>query len=126
MSRIRGKDTAPELIVRRAIWSEGFRYRLHDKQLPGQPDLVFPHLRTVILVHGCFWHAHEGCRNFRLPKTRTDWWEQKLMGNRARDEQVRKALEAAGWKVMVIWECETGDAASLAATIAMLKESAPK
>lgn len=107
MSRIRGKDTGPEMAVRRAFWAAGLRYRLYDKSLPGKPDLVFPKRRTVVFVHGCFWHSHEGCPNFRLPKTRADWWAAKLARNKARDDEVRAALEAAGWRVMVVWECET-------------------
>lgn len=107
MARIRGKDTGPEMAVRKAFWAAGLRYRLHDKNLPGKPDLVFPGHRTVVFVHGCFWHSHEGCPNFRLPKSRTDWWAEKLARNKARDAEVRAALEAAGWRVIVVWECET-------------------
>lgn len=106
MSRIRGKDTKPEITVRRALWATGLRYRLHDKRLPGSPDLVFPSQRTVVFVHGCFWHCHQGCSNFRIPKTRTEWWTAKLARNKARDAEVRAELEAAGWRVFVIWECE--------------------
>lgn len=107
MSRIRSKDTQPEMRVRRALWAAGFRYRLHDKRLPGSPDLVFPGRQTVVFVHGCFFHAHEGCANFRLPKTRPDWWAAKLARNKARDIEVQAALEAAGWRVIVVWECQT-------------------
>lgn len=106
MSRIRGSDTQPEMAVRRALWADGLRYRLHDKRLPGHPDLVFSGRCTVVFVHGCFWHCHEGCKNFRLPKTRTTWWAAKLARNVARDAEVREKLEAAGWHVLVIWECE--------------------
>lgn len=106
MARIRGKDTKPELEVRRRLWAAGFRYRLHVKHLPGSPDLVFQGRNTVIFVHGCFWHCHEGCKNFRLPKTRADWWAKKLARNKARDEDVRRRLKTAGWRVIVIWECE--------------------
>lgn len=109
MSRIRGKDTGPEMMVRRAFWKAGLRYRLHDKRLPGSPDLVFPGRRTVVFVHGCFWHCHEGCSNFRIPKTRMEWWTAKLARNTARDAKVRAELEAAGWRVYVIWECEVAD-----------------
>lgn len=121
MSRIRGKDTKPEMTVRRVLWAAGLRYRLHDKRLPGNPDLVFPGRRTVIFVHGCFWHCHEGCSNFRIPKTRTDWWAVKLARNKARDTEVRAKLEAAGWRVMVIWECEVADEDRLAAMASELK-----
>jgi DNA mismatch endonuclease, patch repair protein len=106
MSRIRSKDTAPEWAVRRALWAAGLRYRLHDKNLPGRPDLVFPRRRTVVFVHGCFWHSHAGCRNFRLPKTRSSWWAEKLARNKSRDAEVRESLRAKGWKSLVIWECE--------------------
>jgi DNA mismatch endonuclease (patch repair protein) len=109
MARIRGKDTQPEMKVRRAFWAAGLRYRLHDKRLPGNPDLVFRGRRTVVFVHGCFWHCHAGCSNFRIPKTRTDWWAVKLARNKARDVAIRTALEAAGWRVIVIWECEVAD-----------------
>lgn len=106
MARIKGKDTVPELLVRRAAWSAGLRYRLHDRRLPGRPDLVFPGRRVAVFVHGCFWHCHEGCDSFRIPKTRTDWWTAKLAHNKVRDAEVRAAIEAAGWEVVVIWECE--------------------
>ncbi|MFA7429561.1 MAG: very short patch repair endonuclease [Rhodospirillaceae bacterium] len=125
MSRIRGKDTKPELAVRRALWAAGLRYRLHDKRLPGRPDLVFAGRRTVVFVHGCFWHCHEGCVKFRIPKTRTDWWTAKLARNRARDTQVRAALEAAGWRVLVIWECEVADVKRLAVVAEALKRFFP-
>lgn len=117
MARIRGKDTQPEMRVRRALWAAGLRYRLHDKSLPGCPDLVFPGRHTVIMVHGCFFHMHEGCANFRLPKTRTKWWAAKLARNRARDAEVRAALEAAGWRIIVMWECETERAECLEALV---------
>lgn len=106
MSRIRGKNTRPEMVVRRALWAAGLRYRLHEKKLPGHPDLVFPSRRTVVFVHGCFWHCHEGCKHFRIPKTRTDWWVAKLERNVARDKEACTKLRAAGWRVIVIWECE--------------------
>ncbi len=121
MSRIRGKDTQPEMKVRRAFWAAGLRYRLHDNRLPGSPDLVFPGRRTVVFVHGCFWHCHGGCSNFRIPKTRTDWWVVKLARNKARDNVVQAKLEAAGWRVMVIWECEVADEERLASFVSGLK-----
>jgi DNA mismatch endonuclease (patch repair protein) len=117
MSRIRGKDTKPELAVRRALWAAGLRYRLHDKRLSGHPDLVFPARRTVVFVHGCFWHCHEGCANYRIPKTRADWWGVKLARNKTRDTEVRGALEVAGWRVIVIWECEVADGVRLDAVV---------
>ncbi|MBI2745986.1 MAG: DNA mismatch endonuclease Vsr [Burkholderiales bacterium] len=123
MSRIRGKDTQPEMAVRRAFWAAGLRYRLHDKRLPGNPDLVFPCWRTVVFVHGCFWHCHEECNNFHIPKTRTEWWTTKLARNKARDADVCVQLEAMGWKVVVIWECETSDSTQLAVLAEMLKRN---
>lgn len=109
MSLVRGADTKPELLVRRAVHSMGFRYRLQVKELPGKPDLVFPRLRKVIFVHGCFWHRHrkKGCKLARLPKSRLDFWEAKLEGNRVRDLRNKRKLRAVGWNVLEIWECET-------------------
>ena len=105
MSRIRGKNTSPELKVRRLLWLSGFRYRLHSKGLPGKPDMVFAKRRAVIFVHGCFWHRHDGCPFFRLPKTRTSFWDGKLRRNQERDANNVAALVAAGWRVAVVWEC---------------------
>jgi DNA mismatch endonuclease (patch repair protein) len=113
MSRIKGKNTTPELQVRKALWKRGLRFRLHDKRLAGRPDLVFPGRRTAVFVHGCFWHCHEGCRNFRIPKTRTEWWSRKLARNKERDAEVQAALREAGWRVIVIWECEVPDQARM-------------
>ena len=106
MSRIRGKDTTPELVVRRELHGAGFRYRLHVKDLPGKPDIVLPKWKTVIFVHGCFWHRHEGCKDATIPKTRTDWWLAKLNKNVVNDHQKKAQLEALGWKVLIVWECE--------------------
>ncbi len=108
MSRIRGKDTVPELAVRRLAHAWGFRFRLHRRDLPGRPDLVFPRLRKAVLVHGCFWHQHSdpSCRNAVLPKTRAEWWHAKLSANVVRDSRNLKALEALDWEVLVLWECE--------------------
>jgi len=109
MSRIRGKDTKPELIVRSLVHQLGFRFRLHRKDLPGKPDLVLPRLRKVIFVHGCFWHRHR-CRYGRVqPKTNAEFWHAKLMGNVERDRRNRKALRKAGWQVLEVWECWTRD-----------------
>jgi len=113
MARIRSKDSQAEMKVRRAFWAAGLRYRLHDNRLPGHPDLVFSGRRTVVFVHGCFWHCHEGCSNFRIPKTRTEWWAAKLSRNKARDADVSVQLKAMGWDVVVIWECEVNDARQL-------------
>jgi DNA mismatch endonuclease (patch repair protein) len=106
MSRIRGKDTKPEMLVRQYLHARGMRYRLHTKELPGKPDLVFSGLRTVVFVHGCFWHRHEGCRYFVVPKTRTDFWLGKIGRNVANDERQQQELKVQGWRVLVVWECE--------------------
>lgn len=106
MSRIKGKDTKPELLVRKFLFSRGFRYKLHDKSLPGKPDLVFPKYKTVIFVHGCFWHGHEGCKYAVIPKTKTEWWENKIKKTKVKDEENISALIAMGWKVIEVWECE--------------------
>ena len=106
MSRIRSKDTGPEMLVRRYVHSLGFRYTLHNKDLPGKPDIVLPKYKTIIFVHGCFWHGHENCRYYTLPKTRTKWWSDKIGGNRLNDERAQKLLKKAGWKIINIWGCE--------------------
>ena len=109
MSRIRSKDTKPELMVRSMLHRMGYRFTVNgpkNRQLPGKPDIVLPRYKTVIFVHGCFWHAHENCKYFRLPKTRTEWWKAKLEGNALRDKKRVDELEAQGWKVLVVWECE--------------------
>jgi DNA mismatch endonuclease (patch repair protein) len=104
MAAIRGKDTKPELQVRRALHAAGLRFRLHVRDLPGSPDIVLPRLKTVVLVHGCFWHAHRCQRS--TPRTRAAFWKRKFETNQARDRRVRYFLRAAGWQVHVIWECE--------------------
>ena len=104
MARIRGRDTKPELNLRRGLHALGLRYRLHRKDLPGKPDLVFPGRRAVILVHGCFWHVH-GCPMFKWPTTRSEFWRVKLKRNRERDQAVLEGLWEAGWRVLVVWEC---------------------
>lgn len=106
MSRIRWKDTKPELAVRKALFAHGFRYRLHDRKLPGKPDIVLKKYKTVIFIHGCFWHGHEGCRYFVVPKTRTEWWLQKIKSNKAKDQQNIENLHFSYWNVIEIWECE--------------------
>lgn len=106
MSRIKGKDTKPELLVRKFLHAQGFRYKLHDKTLPGKPDIVLPKYKTVILIQGCFWHGHARCKYFTIPKTRTQWWTNKINANKANDEKAAKALKKEGWKVIVIWECQ--------------------
>ena len=106
MSRISGKDTKPEMIVRKFLHANGFRYRLHVKDLPGKPDLVLPKYNSVIFIQGCFWHVHEGCKYFKLPKTNTEFWKEKLYGNKSRDQKQIQELEDLGWNVIVVWECE--------------------
>ncbi|MFN4201852.1 MAG: very short patch repair endonuclease [Tabrizicola sp.] len=117
MARIRGKDTGPEIAVRKALHAAGFRFRLHRRDLPGTPDIVLPGLRTVVFVHGCYWHRHEGCRNATLPGTRTDFWQAKFAATIERDARFTAALEVLGWKIVVIWECETQRADRLAEVI---------
>ncbi len=114
MRRVKGRDTAPELIVRRLLWSLGARYRLHRADLPGKPDIALLGRRLAIFVHGCFWHGHDCRRGARVPKANRDYWLGKITGNRARDAAARRALVEAGWRVVVVWECELRDAAALA------------
>lgn len=104
MSRIRGRDTKPELLVRRGLHQRGFRYRLHRRDLPGRPDLVFPGRRAVVFIHGCFWHGH-GCLMCKAPATRPEFWAAKIAANRTRDLAAIKCLGEAGWRVLVVWEC---------------------
>ncbi|MHB0974064.1 MAG: very short patch repair endonuclease [Thiobacillus sp.] len=118
MSRVRAKDTKPELLARRLVHSMGYRYRLHRRDLPGCPDIVFPRRRKVIFVHGCFWHRHgKDCPLTRWPKSRMEFWRPKLEANRARDKRVQRELGALGWKYLVVWECELRDKESLAMKI---------
>lgn len=104
MSGIRGKNTKPEIVIRKALFAKGFRYKLHDKKLPGQPDLVFPKYRAVIFVHGCFWHMH-GCHLFKWPSTRQAFWREKITGNSERDKKNIITLQETGWRVLIVWEC---------------------
>ncbi len=106
MSRIRSKDTKPEELVRKYLFSQGFRYRKYDRRLPGKPDIVLPKYKTVIFVNGCFWHGHEGCRYFVWPKNNAEFWTEKITGNILRDKRNREALVDQGWRVIEIWECE--------------------
>ena len=106
MAAIRGKDTKPEMIVRRGLWRMGFRYRLNHKRLPGHPDLVLTKYRTCIFVNGCFWHGHEGCKFYSVPKTNTEFWINKVRRNQERDVDVKRRLNAMGWNCITIWECE--------------------
>jgi DNA mismatch endonuclease (patch repair protein) len=105
MSRIRSKDTGPEILVRKFLFGQGFRYKLYDKTLPGKPDLVFPKYRTVMFIHGCFWHGHEGCKYFVIPKTRRKWWTEKINRNRQLDAKHNRELKKMEWKVLTIFEC---------------------
>lgn len=106
MSRIKGKNTKPEELVRKYLFSQGFRYRKNDKRLPGSPDIVLPKYKTVIFVNGCFWHGHEDCKHFVWPKSNEEFWRNKIETNIARDKKKTDELEALGWKVIVVWECE--------------------
>jgi len=107
MSRIRGKDTTPEKRVRSLLHRLGFRFRLHGKKLPGRPDIVLAKHKTVIFVHGCFWHRHRGCKNCTTPTNRREWWLEKLNGNAARDKRHQRALRKLGWRPIIVWECQT-------------------
>lgn len=118
MARVRGKDTAPELRVRRIAHGMGLRFRLHRKDLPGKPDLVFTKHRLVVFVHGCFWHRHPGCSRASTPATRPDFWQAKFESNTARDRRQEADLHDLGWKVLVFWECELKDDDSVAAALA--------
>ena len=106
MAAIRGKDTKPELLVRKFLFSRGFRYRLNHPRLPGHPDIVLRKYRTVIFVNGCFWHGHDGCRYFVLPRTNVDFWQKKIERNKARDKKEQQQLAAMGWHCITVWECQ--------------------
>ena len=106
MSRVKSRDTGPEMTVRRLTFAMGFRYFLHGARLPGKPDLVFPRRRKAIFVNGCFWHGHSRCRYARLPKSRIDYWQPKIARNRERDRENRAALKKLGWKTLTVWQCE--------------------
>ncbi len=106
MSRIRSKDTNPELIVRKFLYKNGFRYRLNKESLPGKPDIVLRKYNTCIFVHGCFWHGHQGCKYFKIPKTRSEWWRNKILATKQRDVASIAKLKETGWNILIIWECE--------------------
>ena len=108
MSRIGPRDTAPEMAIRRTLHRAGYRFQLHRKDLPGRPDLTLPKHRAVIFIHGCFWHGHEGCRNFRIPKTNSAFWKEKIARNIERDRRALVSLKLLDWRVLVVWECATG------------------
>jgi DNA mismatch endonuclease (patch repair protein) len=118
MALVRSKDTKPEMLVRRLVHGMGYRYRLHDRRVPGAPDLVFPNRRGVVFIHGCFWHGHDCRRGSRVPATNRDYWLQKIGRNRARDTKVLAELACKGWNSLVIWECELRDRPTLSRRIA--------
>ena len=122
MSRIRGKDTKPEILVRKGLHARGFRFRLQDRRLPGRPDVVLPKYGVAIMVNGCFWHGHKGCRYATRPKTNEEFWEAKIARNRHRDEVTEAHLEALGWTVITIWECELRGGAAQARLEALADE----
>lgn len=123
MARVKSKDTSPEMRVRRAAHALGMRFRLHASHLPGRPDIVFPKYRTVVFVHGCFWHRHPGCRKSSSPQTRKEFWEDKFARNVARDASAQASLQKLGWRVIVIWECETKDRSELDVIISHIKQT---
>lgn len=125
MSRIRGRDTGPEWIVRRLLHRLGYRFRLHRKDLPGKPDIVLPKYRVVVFVHGCFWHSHPGCPRSTRPVQNREFWDAKLDRNSDRDQENRENLEALGWKVIVIWQCELRDQKALTAEFGRLLPKEP-
>jgi len=106
MSQIKGKNTKPEMLVRRFLHSNGFRYKLHDKSLPGKPDIVLPKYKTIVFVHGCFWHGHDNCKYYVIPKTRTAWWLNKINANKLKDKHSIDLLNNNNWQVIQIWECD--------------------
>ena len=122
MSRIRGKNTKPEILVRKGLYARGFRFRLHNKKLPGSPDIVLPKYGVAIMVNGCFWHGHKGCRYATEPKTNIEFWETKIARNRHRDEVTTAHLEALGWTVITVWECELRGKSEAASKLDALAE----
>ena len=122
MSRIKGQDTKPEIRVRKFLHAQGFRYKLHDKALPGKPDIVLPKYKTAIFVHGCFWHGHKGCRFYVVPKTRTEWWLAKINGNIDNDTKAFLKLRNEGWKVIIIWECDLKSSTSEYTLLRLVQE----
>lgn len=106
MAAVKGKNTKPEIAIRKLLHAQGYRFRLHRKDLPGKPDIVLPKYKTVIFINGCFWHQHEGCKHAAIPATNRDFWETKLNSNKARDQRIRQELQSLGWRVLTLWECE--------------------
>lgn len=121
MSRIRAKNTKPELVLRSTLHQLGYRFRIHKKDLPGKPDIVLPKYNTVIFVHGCFWHYHAGCREGRIPDTNTKFWREKLFKNVEKDKKHQEDCRALGWKVLVVWECEIEKNLKLTVTNLLIK-----
>lgn len=121
MSRIRGRDTKPELVLRKALHAAGFRYRLHAPDMPGRPDLVFPKWGAAVFVHGCFWHQHKNCRIANVPGSNTAFWQAKFQANKRRDARAIRALRSAGWRVAVVWECQLSGARRVGVTVARMQ-----
>src|ERR1700733_12819 len=126
MSAVRGKNTTPEILVRRAAHRLGLRFRLHERQLPGRPDLIFPKWKTTVFVNGCFWHGHTGCSRAKLPKSRLDFWRRKRRENARRDRVNYARLAKAGWRVVILWECELGRPGTIEKAISLLKIRFPR
>ena len=122
MSQIKATNTKPEMLVRKFLHANGIRYTLHDKKLAGKPDIVLPKYKTIIFIHGCFWHGHTSCKYYVVPKTRTQWWLNKINTNKANDTQVIKALKKDGWKVIIVWECKLKPAKAEKALASLLKK----
>ena len=123
MAAIKGRNTKPEMLVRKFLHANGFRYKLNDKSLPGKPDIVLPKYHTVIFINGCFWHGHKNCKYFVVPKTRTEWWMNKINNNIANDKKAAKALKKEGWKIIVVWECDLKKGKTLLKLVTRLKNN---
>lgn len=123
MRRVRRRDTKPEMLLRRALWARGLRYRLHASDLPGTPDLVFRGARVAVFVHGCFWHRHEGCRRATTPKSNREYWLPKFERNVERDRRKEEALRRLGWRIAVVWECEAEEPQQLAASVDAIEKA---
>lgn len=124
MRSVHAKDTSPEIYVRRALFKAGFRFRLHNAELPGKPDIILPKYRTVIFVHGCFWHRHSGCKHATMPTSNIEYWQKKFQRNVKRDKEEIRQLETAGWKVLVVWACELKKNDKMGALILEIRKNA--
>jgi DNA mismatch endonuclease (patch repair protein) len=122
MSKVKGKNTKPEILVRKILFANGFRFRIHNKKLPGRPDIVLPKYKTAIFVNGCFWHGHSGCKYYILPKTRSDWWLRKITYTIQRDKNNREQLKKLGWRVFVVWECDLRKTARIESVLKKIKQ----